>query len=333
MSQVGAKCIWDNPEGRAAGWVPLRDLTAHMKEGKPDTEFAELQAFPFDRDETYSFADQHPEKNRYANIRPYDSARVRIPSGYINASRMASDTIATQSPLVDYPAAAQVDTRSDFWEMVWDREARTIIALTGDHEIAAGRASLYWPKSGVQVYGRYKVEFVRTLPATEGIVHRVLSLSRGSEPPRTVHHFQYTEWPDWGVPAGTATMRSLVEEALPSPSDARSGLVTESGSPIPVIVHCSAGIGRAGTFLLIRDAIRAILAQSRQGDDPCVNMSELLAKLRHARPGMVQKVEQYRFAYEAVRDEAVARGLIPAEATGCRADPRYNWESVGSWYF
>lgn len=295
------------------GSVAIGDLAYHMAEGGPEREFVSMSQESTNPNATFNAAmacENYP-KNRHTNVLASDQTRVFFGehNAYINASHVDEGrAIITQSPL----ASTAIDTRADFWEMAWSKNVSVVIALTGDAEIHAGRASLYWPKTSSKSYGEFRLENREIVPSDENVVHRILDLHK-KEAVRTIHHFQYLNWPDGGVPTDTGVILNLMHDVD----------VAMRNSVGPLIVHCSAGVGRAGTFMLIRVALRYI----REQTNSCINMSEMLTKLRMERDRLVQRVEQYKFAYRAVLDESIHMGLISTPSVASRIDIY----SVGSW--
>lgn len=231
-------------------------------------------------------------KNRYSTVLPFDYNRVKLEhhcccSDYINASFVADKRfISTQAPV---PTSFV-----DFWLMVWEQKSPMIVMLTSLIEGPKTKAHLYWPtvENKPHLFGHglvrvtmtsqqhYSYVDIRTFEV-EVLVDGVLS------PPHTVQHFQYTQWPDFGVPKSTAGIRDLMD---------RAQAVTDQG---PIIVHCSAGIGRSGTFI----AALLLDDQLKKGT-PLVQLDlvKVIEGLRVCRTGMIQTKSQFNFLYELLCD-------------------------------
>ncbi|XP_052634163.1 LOW QUALITY PROTEIN: receptor-type tyrosine-protein phosphatase kappa-like [Harpia harpyja] len=225
-------------------------------------------------------------KNRYKSIIPYDHCRVVLqPSdmgnGYINASYVDSYQsprffIAAQGPLPG--------TVVDFWQMVWQEKTSIIVMLTGLVEQNKTKCEQYWPEQE-QVYGDFTVTLSNTRTTT-GLVTRIFCLQKaGCALPRVVQQLHYLLWPDHGVPRNPAQLLALVDVVN------KRGLEVPTG---PVLVHCSAGIGRTGTFIALDFLLKMGKAEGK------VDVFHCVQRLREQRVSMVQTKEQYTFLYEVL---------------------------------
>ncbi|XP_065185273.1 receptor-type tyrosine-protein phosphatase S-like isoform X2 [Sycon ciliatum] len=231
------------------------------------------------------------QKNRYTNIKAYDHSRVRLNaikgvsgSDYINANFVDGHDeknayIATQGP-VD-------ETKADFWRMVWEQQSATIVMLTNLEEKGKPKCAQYWPDSGTIAYGNIEVTLTDTIPLADYVV-RVFNLVKvgRDEPSREVKQFQFTAWPDQSAPRH-ATPMLLFRRKVRQLNPERSG---------PMIVHCSAGIGRTGTFI----AIDAMLKRAEELDT--LDVYGYCTIMRAQRNFMVQVEEQYFFIHEAIKE-------------------------------
>ncbi|XP_053887317.1 receptor-type tyrosine-protein phosphatase epsilon-like [Malaclemys terrapin pileata] len=225
-------------------------------------------------------------KNRYKSVIPYDHCRVVLQSAspgadYINASYVDSYRsprffIAAQGPLPG--------TVVDFWQMIWQEKTSAIVMLTGLVEQNKTKCEQYWPE-GEQVYGDFTVTLSNTW-ITMGLVTRTFRLQRAGSPlPRHIQQFHYLLWPDHGVPSNAARLLQLVEMVNERVSEAPAG---------PVLVHCSAGIGRTGTFIALDFLLKMARAEGS------VDVFRCVQRLREQRVSMVQTKEQYIFLYEVL---------------------------------
>ncbi|XP_057697022.1 protein tyrosine phosphatase receptor type Fa isoform X3 [Corythoichthys intestinalis] len=252
-------------------------------------------------------------KNRYANVIAYDHTRVLLTpvdgipgSDYINANyvdgyRKQNAYIATQGPLPD--------TLGDFWRLVWEQRAATIVMMTRLEEksrVGPGsrwrgpgpgsrvdflqvKCDQYWPSRGTETYGMIQVTLLDTVDLATYSVRTFALYKSGSSERREVRQFQFLAWPDHGVPEHPApTLAFLRRVKACNPPDAG-----------PTVVHCSAGVGRTGCFVVI-DAMLERIRHERS-----VDVYGHVTCVRSQRNYMVQTEEQYVFIHEALLEAAV----------------------------
>lgn len=243
-------------------------------------------------------------KNRYPDIIAYDHSRVQLSSGsYINANYISRGCmerayISTQAPLPQ--------TFNDFWSMVWESQTPVIVMLTKFIERKRIKAHCYWPSEGnSEKFGALTVELVSCTEFEGGLTIRRFKMQHESGAVRVVDHIHYTEWPDFGVPTSRKALRALVyfmneyQDAVPEH---------------PIIVHCSAGIGRAGTII----AIHSFLSQHFSGESH-ITVQELVEQMRCQRFGMVQTEEQYLLIYQTIEEILEHQRARAARATAAVA--------------
>lgn len=235
--------------------------------------------------------------NRYNNVIPFDATRVKllregdtdyINASYVNVSKAARRYILTQGPLPQ--------TIGHFWLMVWEQKSNIIVMLNRIVEIEAflkiTKCEQYWPQEG-QVDFHKDVNIEVSLEATEmskDYTIRIFNIrSLDTQESRKVHQYNYTAWPDHGCPESPASILKLLSAVR------KSGGMDKLEEP--AIIHCSAGIGRSGTFVLI-DSILAIIENGTSSDK--VNIIETLHEMRECRKGLVQTSSQLRFAYMTI---------------------------------
>ncbi|PIO37165.1 hypothetical protein AB205_0105150, partial [Aquarana catesbeiana] len=229
-------------------------------------------------------------KNRYTNILPYDFSRVKLVStdeeegaDYINANFIPGYTsvqeyIATQGPLPD--------TRNEFWKMILQQKSQVIVMLTQCNEKRRIKCDHYWPFTTEPVsYGDIMVEMVSEDEQPDW-AFRVFRVSQADDA-QHVLHFNFTAWPDHGVPASSAA-----ESILQFVFMVRQKAAKTKG---PITVHCSAGVGRTGTFI----ALDRLMQHIR--DHEYVDVLGLVAELRSYRMCMVQTEEQFIFIHQCVQ--------------------------------
>ena len=240
-------------------------------------------------------------KNRYIDIRPYDHSRVVLDqidndcySDYINASfidgygQKEDEYIAAQAP--------KVNTVVDMWRMIWQTNANVVVMLTNIVENGRQKSERYWPRQRTERYGDVEI----TMTAAEGFAYHVKRkfLLRQNRDSRIVTHLQFTGWPDHGVPASCLDILDFYYK-VKSLDSQRTG---------PLILHCSAGIGRTGSFIAIDYLMQQV--QSEQ----MLDVFKCVSHMRINRYQMVQTESQYKFIYEAILDAITYRNTgIPLE--------------------
>ncbi|XP_034259208.1 receptor-type tyrosine-protein phosphatase O isoform X2 [Pantherophis guttatus] len=276
--------------------VQLDDFDSYVKDMAKDSDykfslqFEELKLIGL---ETPHFAADLPmnrSKNRYTNILPYDFSRVQLVSmneeegsDYINANYIPGynspqEYIATQGPLPE--------TRNDFWKMVLQQKSQIIVMLTQCNEKRRVKCDHYWPFAEEPVlYGDITVEMLSEEEQADW-VFRNFRISYADEV-QDVMHFNYTSWPDHGVPPTNAA-----ESILHFVQMVRQQATKSKG---PMIVHCSAGVGRTGTFIALDRLLQHI------HDHEFVDILGMVSDMRSYRMSMVQTEEQYIFIHQCVQ--------------------------------
>jgi len=273
--------------------VSVRDFRAWVLRSSSDSEFRFAEEFESMRDvgkiERHEIADM-PEnrgKNRYVNILAYDFTRVKLSSiddepgsDYINANyihgyKQPRAYIASQGPLPS--------TMDDFWRMTWEQNSRIIVMVTQCTERGRVKCHQYWPSKSTR-YGDILVTRIAEYDFPEWIEREFL-LEYEHET-RHLKHFQYKAWPDHGVPKSTSAMLKFIQtiKALQKPEDG------------PLVCHCSAGVGRTGTYLCIDILMNKLQVESN------VDVYGVVCMMRTQRCFMVQTEEQYIFIHRVVLD-------------------------------
>ncbi|XP_044074253.1 receptor-type tyrosine-protein phosphatase S-like isoform X13 [Siniperca chuatsi] len=280
--------------------IPISELAEHIELLKANDNLRLSQEYEsIDPSQQFTWEHSNLEvnkpKNRYANVIAYDHTRVILApiegilgSDYINANyidgyRKQNAYIATQGPLAE--------TFGDFWRMVWEQRAASVVMMTRLEEKSRIKCDQYWPSRGTETYGMIQVTLLDTMELATFCV-RTLSLHKsGSSERREVRQFQFTAWPDHGVPEyPTPFLNFLRRVKACNPPDAG-----------PIIAHCSAGVGRTGCFIVI-DAMLERIRHERT-----VDIYGHVTLMRSQRNYMVQTEDQYSFIHEALL-EAVACG-------------------------
>ncbi|KAB2065929.1 hypothetical protein ERO13_A09G116800v2 [Gossypium hirsutum] len=268
-------------------------------------EFSHLQANRITPSEmmrrcTVGFNGANLDKNRYSDVIPFDTNRVVLNSckdyrptakGYINASFVTTSSseniskfIATQGPLPH--------TYEDFWEMVIQCHCPVIVMLTRlvDNYKTVKCGDYFQAENGPRQFGNICIDTKWIQETETSLLIRNLEVNykESEDPPLSVLHIQYPEWPDHGVPTDTLAVREILKRVLQVPVNIG-----------PILVHCSAGIGRTGTYCAIHNTVQRILI----GDMSALDLANTISMFRSQRIGMVQTMDQYFFCYKAIVDE------------------------------
>ncbi|XP_061694306.1 receptor-type tyrosine-protein phosphatase S-like isoform X6 [Syngnathoides biaculeatus] len=280
--------------------IPISELAEHIELMKANDNLRLSQEYEsIDPGQQFTWEHSNLEvnkpKNRYANVIAYDHTRVILApiegvlgSDYINANyidgyRKQNAYIATQGPLAE--------TFGDFWRMVWEQRAASVVMMTRLEEKSRIKCDQYWPSRGTDTFGTIQVTLLDTMELATFCVRTVSLHKSGSSERREVRQFQFTAWPDHGVPEyPTPFLNFLRRVKACNPPDAG-----------PIIAHCSAGVGRTGCFIVI-DAMLERIRHERTAD-----IYGHVTLMRSQRNYMVQTEDQYSFIHEALQ-EAVACG-------------------------
>uniref|UniRef100_A0A8C5NHP7 protein-tyrosine-phosphatase n=1 Tax=Gouania willdenowi TaxID=441366 RepID=A0A8C5NHP7_GOUWI len=238
--------------------------------------FFEGQSAPWDS----AKKDENRMKNRYGNIIAYDHSRVRLQalegeqsSDYINANYV--DVSTHTSPMQE--------TVFDFWRMVWQENTAAIVMVTNLVEVGRVKCCKYWPDD-TEIYRDVKVTLIETELLSEYVIRTFAVEKRGAHEIREIRQFHFTGWPDHGVPYHATGLLGFIRRV-------KSKTMTNAG---PMVVHCSAGAGRTGCFIVID--IMLDMAE-REG---VVDIYNCVRELRSRRVNMVQTEEQYVFIHDAI---------------------------------
>ncbi|XP_056586658.1 LOW QUALITY PROTEIN: receptor-type tyrosine-protein phosphatase alpha [Triplophysa dalaica] len=255
-------------------------------------EFNSLPVCPIQASCDAASKEENKEKNRYINILPYDHSRLHLTSlegvpdsDYINASfingyQEKNKFIGAQGP--------KEETVNDFWRMIWEQNTATIVMVTNLKERKECKCAQYWPDQGCWTYGNIRVSVEDMMVLVDYTIRKfciqqVGDLS-GKKPQRLVTQFHFTSWPDFGVPFTPIGMLKFLKK-VKTCNPQYAG---------PIVVHCSAGVGRTGTFIVI-DAMLDMMAAERK-----VDVFGFVTRIRAQRCQMVQTDMQYVFIFQAL---------------------------------
>ncbi|KAM7175607.1 tyrosine-protein phosphatase non-receptor type 3 isoform 5-T7 [Macrochelys suwanniensis] len=230
---------------------------------------------------------QNMDKNRYKDVLPYDATRIilqgnedYINANYVNMEIPSADIvnryIATQGPLPH--------TCAHFWQVVWDHRLSLIIMLTTLTERGRTKCHQYWPDPpDIMEYGNFRVKCQSEDCTIAYVFREMLITNIETEEKHTITHLQYVAWPDHGVPDDSRDFLEFVTCMRPKRVENE-----------PVLVHCSAGIGRTGVLVTMETAMCLI-----ERNQPVYPL-DIVRKMRDQRAMMVQTSSQYKFVCEAI---------------------------------
>ncbi|XP_026321465.1 tyrosine-protein phosphatase non-receptor type 61F isoform X3 [Hyposmocoma kahamanoa] len=252
----------------------------------------ECQSYPYTCIEAKK--PQNKQLNRYRDVNPYDRSRIVLERGdcdYINANLVKMERAQRRYILTQGPLSFTV---GHFWLMIWEQKSRAILMLNKTIEKNEVKCHWYWPQGTGE---QYKLELTAVRLSIEQLEEQnfnyyVTRLFRvedmDTHESREIIQFHYTTWPDFGVPSSPTAFLDFLKKVQESGT-----LNPEFG---PAVVHCSAGIGRSGTFCLVDSCLVII---EKEGPNS-INIQQILLEMRKDRMGLIQTPDQLRFSYQAI---------------------------------
>ncbi|XP_014226420.1 tyrosine-protein phosphatase 69D [Trichogramma pretiosum] len=277
--------------------IPKNDLLQAYLERHRDSDYGfqhEFELLPdrfSDRTTRASEARENIYKNRYPDIKCYDQTRVRlaqvdgiIGSDYINANfvlgyKERKKFICAQGPMEN--------TVCDYWRMIWEQHLELVLMLTNLEEYSKTKCAKYWPdKAETKNFGEITVEHVGEHKFSDYVVRELKMTKTGERDSRKIVQYHFLTWKDFMAPEHASAILRFIKRV----NEAYS---LEKG---PILVHCSAGVGRTGTLVAL-DSLMQQLADEGQ-----VSIFNTVCDLRHQRNFLVQSMKQYIFIYRALME-------------------------------
>ncbi|CAM1299267.1 Uncharacterised protein PB.3394, partial [Pycnogonum litorale] len=294
----------------------LQDFIVHVRtKGRKGlvAEYSEIKAKAPDGTFEASRIKSNATKNRYTDVLCYDHSRVQLcpinsdpNSDYVNANfvdgyKQKNAYISTQGPLPK--------TFNDFWRMVWEQHVLVLVMTTRTIERSRMKCGQYWPneEDTEQVQGQFTI-CCKSIDLQNDYTFTKLTIADSvTGELRDVDHLQFTSWPDYGVPHSALAMLDFLFKVREHQAQAIEKLDCKwLGHPLgpPIVVHCSAGIGRTGTFCTLDISIRKL------EDARTIDVRGTVEKIRSQRSYSIQMPDQYVFCHLALLEYALHKSMI-----------------------
>eukprot|EP00105_Crassostrea_gigas_P020617 XP_011439447.1 PREDICTED: tyrosine-protein phosphatase non-receptor type 9 isoform X1 [Crassostrea gigas] len=301
------------PEEDGMDLDQLVEYTRSMRRRGLMEEYASIKMEPPAGTFTVSKAKHNLPKNRYSDVLCLDHSRVKLStqsndpsSDYINANYVdgymqKNAYISTQGPLPR--------TFGDFWRMVWEEQVMVIVMTTKAVERGRAKCGQYWPpeEDGEEQHENFLVINTRMEVYQDYSITWLFLLNTKSNESRQIYHLQFTSWPDYGTPSSAAAFLEFLFKVRACQEEAVSSLGSEwQGHALgpPIVVHCSAGIGRTGTFITTDISLR------RLEHIQTVNIRETVRRIRSQRAFSIQMPDQYVFCHFAIIEHGMQEGVV-----------------------
>ncbi|XP_054714522.1 tyrosine-protein phosphatase non-receptor type 9-like [Uloborus diversus] len=306
----------DSVHSESCAGMSLEEFIEHLRtRGRKGLyqEYAEIKAAQPEGTFETSKIKPNQQKNRYTDVLCYDHSRVKLSivdedpySDYINANfvdgyKQRNAFISTQGPLPK--------TFPDFWRMVWEQESQVIVMTTKALERGRVKCGQYWPieENVTQEYGDFDVFNAGVEDFADYIISNLVLTNKKLGTSQDVVHMQFTSWPDYGVPHSALAMLDFRDKVRMKQTEAVAAIGAHwQGHPLgpPIVVHCSAGIGRTGTFITLDICINRLEATG------LIDIIKTVEKIRAQRAYSIQMPDQYVFCHLALLEYALSRGLL-----------------------
>lgn len=316
-SSSASVSVWEESvHSENSGGMTLEEFIDHLQaKGRKGLyqEYAEIKAAPPDGTFETARLKLNQPKNRYTDVLCYDHSRVRLScidddpySDYINANfvdgyKQKNAFISTQGPLPK--------TFPDFWRMIWEQEIQVIVMTTKTMERGRNKCGFYWPadeKLSAE-YGDFEVYNAGVEHYIDYTVSNLILTNKKLNTSQDVVHMQFTSWPDYGVPHSALAMLDFRDKVREKQFQAVADMSAHwQGHPLgpPILVHCSAGIGRTGTFITLDICI------NRLESTGLIDVRKTVERIRAQRAYSIQMPDQYVFCHLALLEYALSRGLL-----------------------
>ncbi|XP_020897721.1 tyrosine-protein phosphatase non-receptor type 1 isoform X2 [Exaiptasia diaphana] len=267
-----------------SGWVPFFQKINWIAKGNAGSQ--KIAKLPENR-----------QLNRYRDVLPYDHSRIILNAedggtDYINANLVEVPSLGRRYILCQGPLK---HTSAHFWQMVWEQNTKAVIMLNRVIEKNQIKCYQYWPcgeavgHTNVLEFGNYRITYIDENMSEFFTVKTLELYNIKKDEKRTIYHFHYLHWPDFGVPSSPATFLSFLFEAR------NTGVLSNDVGP--AVIHCSAGIGRSGTYVMVDCILKEV---EKTKDLNGVDIKKTLLEIRTYRLGLIQTPDQLRFTYAAI---------------------------------
>jgi receptor-type tyrosine-protein phosphatase N len=283
----------------STGHMVLAYMEDHLKnKQRLEQEWVGLCGYEAEPNSTaVAFKAENKKKNRYPDKLPYDHNRVILNalvnatnSDYINASTVTDHDPRNPSYIVTQGPLGQ--TVSDFWQMVWEQGCVVIVMLSRLQDNGYQLCTRYWPEEGSEQYHIFEVHLVSEhIWCDDYLVRSFYLKNTRTGETRTVTQFHFQSWPAHGVPASTKALLEFRRKVNKS----------YRGRACPIVIHCSDGVGRSGTYVLIDMVLNRLSKGCKE-----IDIAATLEHIRDQRGGMVQNRQQFEYCLMAVAEEVHA---------------------------
>eukprot|EP00088_Acartia_fossae_P011242 TRINITY_DN15652_c0_g1_i1.p1 TRINITY_DN15652_c0_g1~~TRINITY_DN15652_c0_g1_i1.p1 ORF type:complete len:612 (-),score=68.64 TRINITY_DN15652_c0_g1_i1:409-2019(-) len=275
-------------------------------------QYQEIKCQPPDGTFDHARMPENSAKNRYTDVLCYDHSRVCLnrddndpESDYINANyvdgyKQKNAFISCQGPLPR--------TFTDMWQMVWEERVCVVVMTTRTVERGRTKCGQYWPLHPTTSMdcGHYRISCDTIVNYPDFILTELTLTDTSTNESRPVSHFAFSSWPDYGTPDTALSMLQFLQCVRERQSEMVAALDNWSGHPLgpPIVVHCSAGIGRTGTFCTLDIAIRKF------EDTEKVDIKRTVDCIRAMRAFSIQMPDQYVFCHLAFLEYVLNMGYV-----------------------